>query len=235
MTTGFPHTVRARLRAFKFRLKALLCLVLAGIRAFFLILTTGKTKDKYGIKVFYLPRSKYIHLDASSDNVAYQDRVYRAIKEFFIQENLTSLLDIGCGNGYKTMKYFGEHRTLGLEVPPALNYLQETYPGGKWQLSDFSTLPDGHYDMVMSVDVIEHLLDPNELMRFIAAIDCKYIALSTPDRSQLKRASHTGPPRNAHHIREWSREEFTEYVSRHLKVIKSGRGEPHEHYVICEK
>ena len=75
--------------------------------------------------------------------------------------------------------------------------------------------------IVICADVIEHVLDPVELMNYIVALSLRWIVLSTPDRNLMyERFSPDllGPPRNPHHIREWSFEEFNEFVGRFMKI-----------------
>jgi len=199
------------------------------------LLATGRREDRYGIKAFYLPRRRYVHFDVRTGTERPQDRVYDHLSRFFAARGLGSVLDVGCGTGFKLLKYFGDYETLGLERPPVLDHLRETYPERRWKLADFDDVPKETFDMALSIDVIEHLLDPNELLRFLGQLDCRYVALSTPDRDRLTLRSRIGPPANVHHVREWNREELVRYVSRYFRVLDSQVVSGHEHYVVCEK
>jgi len=199
------------------------------------LLATGRTADRYGIRAFYRPRNRYSHFDARRSSERPQDRVYFHLQEFFVARGLKSVLDVGCGTGFKLLKYFGDYQTLGLEKPPILDHLMAAYPDRNWRLADFDQPPSGAFDMVLAVDVIEHLADPDELMRFITRIDCRYVGLSTPDRSRLGLGSRLGPPDNRYHLREWSQDEFVRYAARFFLVLKSQVVSRHEHFVIGEK
>ncbi len=199
------------------------------------LLASGCREDRYGIQAFYLPRRRYVHFDVHTGTERPQDRVYDHLSRFFAARGLETVLDVGCGTGFKLLKYFGDYETLGLERPPALDHLRETYPERRWQLADFDDVPPGSFDMALSIDVIEHLLDPDELLRYLLKVDCRYVALSSPDRDRLTLASRIGPPANVHHVREWSREELVRYVSRYFRVLDSQVVSGHEHYVVCEK
>jgi 2-polyprenyl-3-methyl-5-hydroxy-6-metoxy-1,4-benzoquinol methylase len=78
-------------------------------------------------------------------------------------------------------------------------------------------------DLVICADVIEHVKNPDELIHFIIKMDPEHIVISTPDRDLLHEKlgrSQTGPPGNTHHIREWSFDEFENYISRNFNIIR---------------
>ena len=199
------------------------------------LVVSGRIRDRYEIRAFYRPRESYLHFDARSSSEKPQDRVYRELGEFCRDHGLETVLDVGCGTAFKLLKYFGDREILGLERPPVLEHLQATYPDRRFELADFNTVPQGSFDLVLSIDVIEHLLDPDDLLDYLEAIDFRYLALGTPDRARLGLASRLGPPANPHHIREWTQEELVSYVSRRFRVLRSRVVSRHEHYVICEK
>ena len=86
-----------------------------------------------------------------------------------------SIIDIGCGSAYKLVTYLGDYETIGIEVP-------ETY---EWLISDFSTGKTLSADLIICSDIIEHLIDPYELIKFIKDISFKYLLISTPSRDLL--------------------------------------------------
>jgi 2-polyprenyl-3-methyl-5-hydroxy-6-metoxy-1,4-benzoquinol methylase len=74
---------------------------------------------------------------------------------------------------------------------------------------------------VICSDVIEHVSDPDELMRFLLALSKKWLVISTPDgRRSCSRFSpyELGPPQSEHHAREWSFKEFRRYVGQFVDV-----------------
>lgn len=231
----------AMLKSIKSIIKPYYKFTLLSIRFFLsymkmlLYLLVGRTKDNYCIKTQYLTRRNNKHFDDRENTDQHQDKVYTAAHDFFVENKLTKILDIGCGSGFKLIKYFEEFDTTGLELPPALGHLRKKYPDRKWEYSDFSKVPKSEYDMTIAVDVIEHLRDPDELLNFIGKINTKYILISTPDRSKLPFRSQIGPPGNRCHVREWSKEEFVEYISKYFNVIESKVVSYQEHYIIAKK
>jgi hypothetical protein len=93
--------------------------------------------------------------------------------------------------------------------------------------SDFrSSLDLPFFDILICADVIEHLVDPDELLNWIQNLNFNYLVISTPDRDKLKlyqwpaEQSQSGPPVNEGHIREWNFEEFEAYISQFFEIKK---------------
>ena len=142
------------------------------------------------------------------------------------QYNLTDIADIGCGSGYKLIKYFDSYNTIGYEIEPTLTFLKKKYPHKSWQESRLGSCPENQTaDLIICADVIEHLLNPDELLNFINRFSFKFLVISTPDRDKLPEIqqscqSQNGPPVNLAHVREWSFSEFRTYVNQYFDVIE---------------
>ena len=137
----------------------------AYLRALFYWLQ-GRTRDKYGIATTYLPNKKVVPFDDRSNTDFFQNEVYQTAWRFLRENSLSGVLDVGCGSGYKLVKYFADEETLGLELPETLAFLQKKYPDRVWALSDFASPPQGRYGLTICADVIEHLQDPDALLNF---------------------------------------------------------------------
>jgi hypothetical protein len=138
-------------------------------------------------------------------------------------EGMRSVADIGCGSAYKLLHILGDFDTVGVDVSPTYEWLQEKYPERRWVKSFTQESENLRPDLVVCADVIEHVLDPDALLNYLARLAAKRIVLSTPDRDLVYRRHHWGPPTNPSHIREWSFKEFGNYVSQHFVV--------HEHVI----
>ena len=82
------------------------------------------------------------------------------------------ILEVGCGTGHNfdMLKSFG--RLDALEVDDAARTLASTRlgaPVGDAPLPDLPGVPDGHYDLVALLDVLEHVDNRAESLRSIAA------------------------------------------------------------------
>jgi hypothetical protein len=96
--------------------------------------------------------------------------------------------------------------------------LKKTYPSHNW-LSFEKTDPSGlSADLLICADVIEHIKDPDNLLKFITRANVKIILLSTPERTAVAGKYDFGPPENPAHYREWNLEEFKNYIARDFSI-----------------
>lgn len=178
----------------------------------------GKIEEKEDF-----PASVYVDSDEKSKE--YQIEIYEYAKKIFSLIGGERILDIGCGTAYKTKKYFDNEDFIGLEIEPMLTYLRKRYPNNIWLDGRSEKVPPGYFSLVICADVIEHIVDPDNILNFIEEIDFNYCIISTPDRDSLnlregkKWDNYKGPPRNTSHIREWSFKEFGEYIGSRFDIV----------------
>jgi SAM-dependent methyltransferase len=195
---------------------------------------------RYEINEPYCPRLSPNHHDDSAWTDQSQREVYQYCAAFMTAEKLETVVDVGCGSGFKLLTYLGQFKTVGIETEPCYSALKRDYPEREWRLSgepeksfagfDDSTAPD----VVLCCDVIEHIVDPDVLLDYLLQLDAKYYIVSTPCRAVLcnhPQFSSTyghvwnGPPLNTCHVREWTMSEFIAYISAKFFVIYSSYGE----------
>jgi Methyltransferase domain len=196
----------------------------------------GNPKD-YFIHQGYCHRSQAIYFDDTEHAAEWQKEVYRFAREVFDEHALKTVCDLGCGSAYKLIRYFGDRHIVGMDVAKTCEWLREEYPQHTWIELDFEATPPLKADLVIAADVVEHLLDPDLLLSYIAALSPEYIILSTPDRNLLRAGTHNGPPHNPSHIREWSFAEFEAYVSSRFEVLEHFISNPAQatQCVLCSR
>jgi len=182
-------------------------------------------RSNYYIQDGYQHRGEPQYYDATGTTEDWQSEVYRFAQEIAKQYDLKSVIDIGCGSGYKLLKYFHDSTTIGIDVAETCAVLRKRHPERQWEVSDFEAASVPRADMVIASDVIEHLPDPNLLLQYIVRIAPRYVVLSTPDRNLLRLGRHNGPPLNPTHLREWSMTELHTYLSEFLEI--------EEHFISC--
>ena len=170
--------------------------------------------DNYCIKDNYTSRKNAIDMKPNGYRKNGQLAVYEKALEIAISNNYNTIVDIGSGSGDKLINLFNNFYTIGFDLMPIINWVNNKYPNYDWRISDFTKPLDEKVDLIICSDVIEHLQDPNELLNWINSIEFNTLVISTPDRNLLSRGSQNGPPNNIHHIREWSFDEFEEYLKR---------------------
>ncbi len=177
------------------------------------------SKENFYIHDGYNHRSEFYHFDDTKLADEWQDEVYKHARGMAFFHDCKSVFDIGCGSGFKLVKYFSNLNAVGAEREPTLSFLRSKYPSRTWVESDFSKVP-GNIDMVLCADVIEHLLNPNELLEYVQRINPKWLVISTPDQLLRKSEGREGPPRNCCPIREWNMQEFYRYLSDYFFVVQ---------------
>jgi acetyltransferase-like isoleucine patch superfamily enzyme/glycosyltransferase involved in cell wall biosynthesis len=174
----------------------------------------------------YIAQNFYMNPTYKTNPIAYfddtelkdewQNEVYLHAKDIVEQNNYKTIVDFGCGSGYKLIKYFNEYNTIGIDLPLTVHVLRERYPSKVWQ----DNLDPTECDVFIASDVIEHMENPNILLDFIEKCNPKEIILSTPDSNLWVSIIENGPPQNIHHIREWSFDEFRNYIESRFQIVK---------------
>ena len=187
-------------------------------------MTTG---DKtYFIRDDYVHRNEQPKPTDPSEKIInsekFQREVYQKARHLAEENQYKKILDIGTGSGYKLMKYFSEYDTLGTDVSKTVQWLRNQYPDRHW--TD-SMNPINGYNLIICADVIEHIVDPDQLLDMIEQCDAEMIVISTVARDLNNK--DLGPPKNLHHCREWTQQEFAKYIGSRFNII--------EHYVSSKK
>lgn len=169
-----------------------------------------------------------------------QNEVYKIASIIANLHNLNKIMDIGCGSGFKLLKYFKNKDTVGIDIPEVVENLKELYRDRKWLNSDFRGEWIGKIDLVICSDVIEHLIDPDELLTFVKRVNPRFFIVSTPNRDTIDPVkyptSQSGPPMNKWHVREWSFQEFNDYISKTFKILShcnTEQGDYSYQTIIC--
>lgn len=178
---------------------------------------------RYCIAARYGHRVSACDFDDTANRDEWQPEVYRYARGIALDRGVRRVCDVGCGSGFKLVEYLGEFETIGFDVPVTVDFLRQKYPERRWQVADLTTEPSLTSDLVICADVIEHVPDPDLLVRFIKRMQPWLVVFSTPARELLYRSgglrlrhhlNSLGPPLNRAHVREWSFAEFGEYIAR---------------------
>lgn len=169
------------------------------------------------IHPYYERRPNADAFDDRPMRAEWQRAVYQFARDYARRHHFRSVVDFGCGSGFKLMRYFSGFQTIGVELEPCLTFLRETYPDRDWR--EGPGIPPA--DILVCADVIEHMRDPVSFLQQLACAPIRAAILSTPaleilaERGQSPRL---GPPNNRCHVNEWTTLEFGDFIAMHMTV-----------------
>lgn len=182
-------------------------------------LQTPKLDDRYFIKDGYTSRTDVPYFDdrsLSNSDVIHQPDAYALAAFLGERYGAKTIIDIGCGSARKLMAMTG-FQTIGVDHGANLEFCRQNFPNATWIAADLETALDLPLEdseikqsIVVCADVIEHLVDPRNLLAMLLKVSrlAKAVIITTPDRDRVRGPGDMGPPANTAHVREWSRPEF---------------------------
>ena len=150
------------------------------------------------------------------NTLTYQPDVYALAAYLAERGEISSILDIGSGNGIKLGRFgnryeitavdYGGNRQIITGNAPQAKFIEANLEQG---LPDIVGLDIGNTLVIVS-DVIEHLVDPGPLLSDLAVLSSRapWLLISTPDRQRCRGSGDFGPPANRCHVREWTIDEL---------------------------
>jgi hypothetical protein len=171
-------------------------------------------QPNYFIKDSYNHNLNPTYYDDTQNKDEWQAEVYEKARELADEYELKTVLDYGCGSAYKLLKHFSEFETTGVDLPQTVQWLHQTYPDRKWSDSQ----EPQPCDLLIASDVIEHMPDPDCLLRYIAACKPKVCIISTPERDLIRDVRCQAGPTGTTHAREWNRQEFSYYIHSRFRI-----------------
>lgn len=150
----------------------------------------------------------------------FQPESYRHALRIAKRNKIKSVLDIGCGPATKLVKFFKKTNIeiCGVDQKSAIDYCNANYSKyGKFIVDDVENPRkdfDKKFDLILAIDIIEHLIDPDTLLNYIKmhAHSDTYIIISTPERD-LHRGENAMSSEKPEHVREWNSKELNKYLS----------------------
>ena len=142
-----------------------------------------------------------------------------------------TILDFGCGEGYflKAMKDRGlsEKKILGVDnredaIERAITLIPEY---DFKQIDLFQINPDEfQFDLVMAIEVIEHLYEPENFVKHLTLLSSKYVLFTVPFEPWFRIINllwgrdvlHLG--NHPEHVNHWSPKSFQKFLTPYIKI-----------------
>ena len=157
-------------------------------------------------------------------------KLLNQISNFYDRDDDFTVLDIGCGIGVLSAiisQNFPNASITGFDISgEAVKYAKLLLPSTNFYIGDIYSLPHckESFDMVVCLEVLEHLNQPETIVDNIAKICRKYVIFSIPNNwkfraanvirfKYLERKGNTPGHKN-----EWTKEEFSSLISLRFKI-----------------
>lgn len=147
------------------------------------------------------------------------------------------VLEVGCGEGRQLSAIGQRYPTadlIGLDLPDV--ELEEAWGGVESHMVQASALDlpfdDARFDLVMAIEVLEHLPDPERALQEIVRVANDVVVLSVPwepvwRMGNLARGRYVGALGNTPgHIQHFTRRKFLRLIGRYLDVENVERPVP---------
>ena len=170
---------------------------------------------------------KYWNKNRKLSSKIFQFPVYKFLDSYIKENQITTLIDVGCGIGNKLVYINNSNpnlKIIGIDQKDPIDFCRENYNFGEWIVDDFESKRANlnlKAQLVVCCDVIEHIQNPDLLIDYLKERVKKNgrIILSTPERDRLRGNKNLNSP-NKFHVREWNYNELEEYLKhRGFKII----------------
>ncbi len=185
-----------------------------------------------------VPTGNYVHKEATKNPIERRmvDGFANALQRS-LPATAARVLEVGCGEGRQLTaigERFPEAELIGLDLPDV--ELEEAWGGVESHMVQASALDlpfqADAFDLVMAIEVLEHLPDPERALQEIARVAKDAVVLSVPWEpvwcaGNLARGRYIKSLGNTPgHIQHFTRRKFVKLVGRYLDVELVSRPVP---------
>lgn len=158
-------------------------------------------------------------------------KIFNSIDSF----NISSALEVGCGQG-SFLKYFSckinSSINIGLDIifSNVKVAKKKIFPEGNFVQGDAENLPFSNksFDIVILADIIEHVPEPEKLMKEVTRVG-KYCIVNMPIefcvltnlRIKLGKVKYGMQEHQMGHIKPWKQKEFIIFIKKYLTIYSS--------------
>lgn len=158
------------------------------------------------------------------------DRFYARVAATVAETRPASVLDAGCGEGETIARLDGllPDRVAGVDLSPdAVAFAAGRFPGLEISRASVYELPfeDGCFDLVLCLEVLEHLADPGAALAELARVSGGDVVVSVPHEpwfrlGSLARGKHVRSLGNhPEHVNHWNRRTLAKLIEPGLELV----------------
>lgn len=142
-----------------------------------------------------------------------------------------TVLDVGCGEGFtlnRLRKADIGKDLIGVDFSKtAVKLGKEHFPSLDLREGNIYKLPfkDNTFDLVICLEVLEHLEDPEKALKELVRVSKKHCIISVPNEPYFRLANFFRGKNlsrwgnDIEHINHWTSGKFKNFVGQHLRVI----------------
>lgn len=161
------------------------------------------------------------------------NRFHAKIEDIITDLQPRTLLDAGSGEGFVDeilLTAMPNLQITGFDVlEDSVKLAQLRNPRGSFSIGDIYNIdqPDSSFDVVIALEVMEHLHEPDKALAEMARVASDYVVLSVPhepffclaNAARGKNLDIDPKGSDPDHRNFWSRQKFGDFVSRELDVV----------------
>lgn len=196
--------------------------------------------------MYYSSENYLKHIYPSS---AYQFLIARFFRKFyhlFSRVNVSSVLEVGCGEGFVLDYLIKRNPTLRLvgidSNPSAIRMASQitarriTYACADGQHIPY---PDGAFEMVIISEVLEHVqTDPTDILREAMRVSRRFLLITVPREPYFWAITACllafRAINDPEHINFWTKYQLQQWLRQHLAVLHYATRDLHQ-FALCEK
>jgi ubiquinone/menaquinone biosynthesis C-methylase UbiE len=164
-----------------------------------------------------------------------------SLLSFSQQISFNSMLEIGCGEGY-IQELLTPPQSLATDIDlPIVRDAKARYPHAHYTVADGTRmpLPNASFDLVVAIEVLEHVPQPERLLQEAKRLSQRYCIFSVP-REPLWRILNMVRGRywvdlgnTPGHINHWSSRSFQHFIEQELTILDVKQPTPWT-MLLCE-
>jgi 2-polyprenyl-3-methyl-5-hydroxy-6-metoxy-1,4-benzoquinol methylase len=149
--------------------------------------------------------------------------LWPTVKSMLPRTRRLRILDAGCGSGFIAAQLTAmNHEVIGIDASPSgIELARRTYPGIRFELTsvydDLAALsPSGGWDLIISLEVIEHLFSPKRFLENVknSLTSRGMLLLSTPYHGYMKNLTLSV-------TNTWDRHHTVDWECGHIKFFSA--------------